>query len=196
MEKEDAFVMDRKYFTENKEQSIEIHSLPERLPTILYSNNCPKQISEYTDDKYKEQIKEEEKYANYSNVEEDSHFMEGKKNIDKPTNFSETSAVPISGKIPGYRYIDPSGSSYVCQVCGHKSRQKDSAHMETHIEGMVYTCSRCGKEYTTKGGLRMHLRKNHNNILHTCMECGKENQSTQELRFHTRSVHNKWTQPK
>ena len=194
LEKEGDLVIDRKILTANKEQSMKNHSFSEKLPTILYNEKCSEQTSENIDAKYEEKIKDEDKHANHKTIEEDSKFMEDNNIIDQESKFSKTFAFPLSGKLPVYWNIDPSGSSYVCQVCGHKSRQKDSAHIETHREGMVYHCSQCGKEYTTKGGLRMHLRKNHDNLLHSCMECGKENQSTQELRFHTRRVHNKWTQ--
>ena len=61
------------------------------------------------------------------------------------------------------------GGVWTCRVCGkqclgpiqgvNKSHMK--AHVETHIEGLQYTCTICSKTYRTKDVLRGHFNRSH-----------------------------------
>ena len=45
-----------------------------------------------------------------------------------------------------------------CKVCGKniKNRYALVGHVETHIEGLIYSCNLCNKEYSSRDALRVH----------------------------------------
>ena len=50
-----------------------------------------------------------------------------------------------------------------CKICGYTSPFKNSMkkHVEKHIEGSAYPCSRCGRSLKTTESLRIHYLKSH-----------------------------------
>ena len=53
---------------------------------------------------------------------------------------------------------------WTCKVCGKDTKLNTGhmkSHVETHIEGLHYTCSVCDKVYTTKDNLRRHFYRAH-----------------------------------
>ena len=50
-----------------------------------------------------------------------------------------------------------------CNICGYTSSFKNSLkkHVEKHIEGSAYPCSRCGKSLKTTESLRLHYMRSH-----------------------------------
>ena len=47
---------------------------------------------------------------------------------------------------------------FICRVCGKTSKNQSKAmvHVETHLEGMTFTCLLCGNAYKTREHLRVH----------------------------------------
>ena len=57
-------------------------------------------------------------------------------------------------------------SNWRCTVCGKTTKkgskiQDMKRHTETHLEGALYPCSRCGKVSRTSNGLLVHMSKHH-----------------------------------
>ena len=52
-----------------------------------------------------------------------------------------------------------------CLVCDHTSKEPRSSnirmHVETHMDGLVYTCNLCNKEFRSRNNLAQHKRCNH-----------------------------------
>ena len=76
----------------------------------------------------------------------------------------------IDAKINGYLEKCSDGS-YKCTLCGRtsavhmrKSVQKQiiQRHIETHIDGLTYTCPVCQKLFRSKHSLISHKSKFHN----------------------------------
>ena len=52
---------------------------------------------------------------------------------------------------------------YHCKLCGYKSVKKThvALHIETHIEGLSYSCSVCEKTFRLRDSLRKHKYRFH-----------------------------------
>ena len=52
-----------------------------------------------------------------------------------------------------------------CLVCNHTNKNPRSSsmrmHVETHMDGLVYTCNLCSKEFRSRNILKMHKSRNH-----------------------------------
>ena len=55
------------------------------------------------------------------------------------------------------------GGPYRCTVCEKKMKEKRDMkrHLETHLSGLSYDCSPCGKSFRSSNALRRHNQKNH-----------------------------------
>ena len=56
--------------------------------------------------------------------------------------------------------------SAVCNICaktaqGKRAREIMTQHMETHIEGISFSCENCGKSFRSKNSLRSHKSQKH-----------------------------------
>ena len=53
---------------------------------------------------------------------------------------------------------------YYCKVCNYKSTKKThvTMHIETHIEGLSYSCSVCDKTFRLRDSLKKHIHRFHN----------------------------------
>ena len=53
-----------------------------------------------------------------------------------------------------------------CRTCGRKSSSRTSSdirrHAETHIEGLSFECTICGKSFRSRVVLKAHKARNHN----------------------------------
>ena len=71
----------------------------------------------------------------------------------------------ISAKIQSmYQKID---GVWSCNECGKKMSNMSTDmrhHVETHLDGLCYTCNICKKEFRSKQILKNHKQKNHKNI--------------------------------
>ena len=63
------------------------------------------------------------------------------------------------------------GGHYRCRLCGKDSlgmkrnaRQNMKNHVETHLEGLSYSCQHCGKEFRSTHSLNVHKSSKHKNI--------------------------------
>ena len=63
------------------------------------------------------------------------------------------------------------GGHYRCRLCGKDSlgmkrnaKQNMKNHVETHLEGLSYSCQHCGKEFRSTHSLNVHKSFKHKNI--------------------------------
>ena len=74
---------------------------------------------------------------------------------DKISSMIEKSEKQVNGK----RHVD----MWTCTVCGKVSMQRNHsvAHVETHLEGLLYSCPRCSYTCKTRCAIRVHLGAAH-----------------------------------
>jgi len=103
-----------------------------------------------------------------SHLKDSEHILQnfgdflGKQENTKTEPFYETPKYPASVD-PG-TLMEKVEGVWTCKVCGKDTKlNKDhmKGHVETHIEGLQYTCSICNKIYTTKDNLRGHFYRAH-----------------------------------
>ena len=70
----------------------------------------------------------------------------------------------IGAKIQSmYQKID---GVWVCNECGKRSSNYSSdirLHVETHLDGLCYTCKICNRDFRSKNSLKTHKQTNHKN---------------------------------
>ena len=54
-----------------------------------------------------------------------------------------------------------------------------------------YLCNDCNQSYTTSGGLKVHIRSEHNRIRHQCPDCDFKGITRGALNIHIQSIHEK-----
>jgi len=72
----------------------------------------------------------------------------------------------IEQKIAEYLGKNENGD-YICNLCGKVSGKKTTNiknHIETHLEGISFSCSICGKQYRTRSVLNYHKTRSHKNV--------------------------------
>ena len=55
--------------------------------------------------------------------------------------------------------------SWICLACPYSTTHSISGirkHIETHLDGLIYTCPLCNKNYSTKNNLQRHTYTVHN----------------------------------
>merc|ERR1712098_735178 len=77
----------------------------------------------------------------------------------------DTTLDEVKRKVLEYLEQDKSGQSK-CKLCGKVSTGRNHVqimknHIETHLEGISYSCRICGKEFRTGIARRMHESKYH-----------------------------------
>ena len=74
---------------------------------------------------------------------------------DKISSMIEKSEKQVNGK----RHED----MWTCTVCGKVSMQRNHsvAHVETHLEDLLYSCPRCSYTCKTRCAIRVHLGAAH-----------------------------------
>merc|ERR1712098_19372 len=58
-------------------------------------------------------------------------------------------------------------NDYICNLCGKVGGNRIrniKNHIETHLEGISFSCGRCGKNFRSRNALNTHVTRNHNNI--------------------------------
>ena len=71
----------------------------------------------------------------------------------------------IEQKIAEYIGKNDNGD-YICNLCGKESGKKISHiknHIETHLEGISFSCSICGKQFRSRNSLNSHKTLYHKN---------------------------------
>ena len=68
----------------------------------------------------------------------------------------------INEQVNQYLEKNPDGG-YICKVCGNTSNKKYNMmnHIETHMEGMSYSCPICQKTFRSKNSLSSHKSQTH-----------------------------------
>jgi len=103
-----------------------------------------------------------------SHIKDSEHILQnfgdflGKQEITKTETYFETPRYPATVG-PGTLMEEVEGV-WTCKVCGKDTKLNKGhmkSHVETHIEGLQYTCTICNKTYKTKDVLRGHFNKVH-----------------------------------
>ena len=91
---------------------------------------------------------------------------------NKTVSLNKTEMSDINAKL--FEHLESLGDGHFsCRICGKDStgmkktpnyllKHKMRNHVETHIEGLSYTCQLCGKECRSKQSLYDHRRRQHN----------------------------------
>ena len=87
-------------------------------------------------------------YENGHNISEEDHKQRLLENVQ--VNSDGTSTCKICGKIFGGGHLPPSHAKYNAKE-----------HVETHIDGLIYNCSLCGKTFRSKQALACHKYRYH-----------------------------------
>ena len=55
-------------------------------------------------------------------------------------------------------YLERGDGTYHCRVCQYSRKSKSDVkkHIETHIEGLSYSCSECAKTFRSRDSLKNH----------------------------------------
>ena len=89
----------------------------------------------------------------------DASFIDDNTMVKIKSQFEKIMKIKENG---GKRYFQ-------CSKCKktlpHTLRRHALSHVETHIEGLVFSCKFCKKEFRLSDSLRMHVSRNHNKKL-------------------------------
>ena len=121
--------------------------------------------------------KEEAGEINPGSLKPDLHYyydiVSEDKKENEPRYEEERSMRPVNQvSVPNVAKIDQKFAElieleedgiYRCAVCEKKIRNKKDMkrHLETHLSGLSYNCSECGKDFKSSNALRQHVIKNH-----------------------------------
>ena len=61
--------------------------------------------------------------------------------------------------------------------------------MNVHERLLMYDCSQCDYQATTKGNLKIHTDALHEGVRHACNQCGMQFTQPNSLKDHIQSVH-------
>ena len=124
-------------------------------------------VSEYYEviDTYHQNFKEDK--FNTKNVSPEAKLPIENSIVNHQINHNETGAVPegssiedVKMKVLEYYGKDEAGNSG-CKICGKVMRGKNHTqdmkrHIETHLDGITYSCRICGKQFRSSHSLRYH----------------------------------------
>ena len=81
--------------------------------------------------------------------------------------------------------IEKSLGAWKCKVCNKTDKflSHIRQHAETHIQGVVHSCSICKKTFATSSSMRVHAINTHSN-LYFCTVCGKEDMNKKGVQNH------------
>ena len=77
--------------------------------------------------------------------------------------------------------------SWKCKICDQtaKNRLIIKRHAETHIQGVIHSCSICKKTFSTSNNLSTHVSDIHS-ALYLCQVCGRKDMNKKAVRKHKR----------
>ena len=78
---------------------------------------------------------------------------------------SNSSVDEVDQKIAEYIGRNENGD-YICNLCGKVGGKKTTNiknHIETHLEGILFSCSICGKQFRSRNLLNNHKSRFHKN---------------------------------
>ena len=107
--------------------------------------------------------------------EENNVVFESPPSTFNTTNLETTQIAQISGnedlKQKMDELIEQNGDNWSCKVCGKVAnkavgqwKRNLQRHTQIHMEGLLYTCNLCAKEFKCKIYLDNHMSKTHNTI--------------------------------
>ncbi|XP_055528148.1 gastrula zinc finger protein XlCGF46.1-like [Wyeomyia smithii] len=89
-------------------------------------------------------------------------------------------------------YVEPPSTAFICDVCGRDYTTKGGlkTHKYTHYPSeMPFVCAVCGKKFPTVNKLKEHTMRHDGIKRHTCPHCGLQKITMHELKFHIKNMH-------
>ncbi|XP_058465301.1 zinc finger protein OZF-like [Malaya genurostris] len=89
-------------------------------------------------------------------------------------------------------YVMPSRTAFICDTCGKEYTTKGGlkTHKYTHTPAeMPFVCKICSKKFPTSAKLKEHTMRHEGVRNHTCPHCGLQKVSGHELRTHIKNMH-------
>ncbi|XP_058834126.1 gastrula zinc finger protein XlCGF46.1-like isoform X2 [Topomyia yanbarensis] len=89
-------------------------------------------------------------------------------------------------------YVMPSRTAFICDMCGKEYTTKGGlkTHKYTHTPAeMPFVCKICSKKFPTSAKLKEHTMRHEGVRNHTCPHCGLQKVSGHELRTHIKNMH-------
>ena len=82
-------------------------------------------------------------------------------NVDKDKLEEQISSMIVKGE--KHTNGKQRGNKWACTICGKISMQRNHsvAHVETHLEGLLYSCPQCSFTGKTRVAIRLHLKVAH-----------------------------------
>jgi DNA-directed RNA polymerase subunit RPC12/RpoP len=97
---------------------------------------------------------------------------------------------PSSWQLHVHKQIHTKFKPYACRFCGDRFSKAGLriTHERAHFVGEIaYTCALCAASFTTKGSLRVHIKRQHSESPWTCKHCGEAVEAQSDLVSHLES---------
>ena len=123
-------------------------------------------------------------------LEEPTETFDNKDLSFVETNEEDPVGINTELEIQINQMMERSEKVWKCKVCGKRSIKQDiKVHVETHIDGLVFSCQICNKTSTTRGSLQYHISNYHSGLSFTCDICSKSWVTRNAFNKHNRVYH-------
>ena len=105
----------------------------------------------------------QDEYVKDFDFSEDTSFTKGRnENTQRKLEIEFSGIAELDEKIQEMMTID--GGIVICTVCNKTTKSKNDMkrHIETHIEGLSFPCSKCAKSFRSRNALYSHSKRSHN----------------------------------